>query len=260
MRRALFDGIRARPWLWIGLALGFIAGYHLLLLGAMIVRFGHWPNFARSYDVFEAVRLIIAGTPSWSDAFSILLVEPVFDVGYLSPQWRIAEWSLMILPLQFAQVTLLGFLVATFVVLLVAAGGTQCSGAPRGWWLAATVGAGMSGLCSATLFWVVCCAAPTWVVGLAMLGMSVSIATALEPAGALLTAIGFILLAAAIAAQLRWLAIASAAPGATEELATHSACPALIQTPASYIAGSAAAGLPHCSLLPSNHVYLDCVT
>ncbi len=241
MPRALFEGIRARPWLWIGLALGFIAGYHVLLLGAMVVRFGHWPNFAKSYDVFEAVRLIIAGTPSWSDAFSILLAEPMFDVGYLSPQWRIAEWSLMILPQQFAQVTLLGFLVATFVVLLVV-GRTQCS-APRGWWLAATVGAGMSSLCSATLFWVVCCAAPTWVVGLAMLGMSVSIATALEPAGALLTAIGFILLAAAIAAQLRRIAIASAASGANLAATEHLAHPAAAQTPHSYIAGRAAPGL-----------------
>ena len=34
-----------------------------------------------------------------------------------------------------------------------------------------------------TLSWVVCCSAPSWVVGLAMLGMSSSLALALEPLG-----------------------------------------------------------------------------
>lgn len=208
MWRALFEGIHARLWLWIGLAAGFIAGYHALLLGMMVARFGHWPNFVKSYDVYEASRFIIAGTPSWRDALSILLAEPLLDVGYLSPQWRIAEWSLMILPQQFAQVMLLGFLVATFAVLLFAPRPAQCPAAPRGWWIAATVGVGLSGMASATLFWVVCCATPTWVVALAMLGMSVSLASALEPAGLVLTASGFGLLGGAIAARLRQLEVA----------------------------------------------------
>ena len=209
MWHALLEGIRARLTLWLGLAMGFIAGYHAVLLGMMVLRFGHWPNFVKSYDVFEAFWLIIAGTPSWIDAFSILLAEPLLDVGYISPQWRIAEWSLMILPRQFAQVTLLGFFVATFAVLYLG-NRTQCSSAPRGWSLAAALGAGLSGMASATLFWVVCCATPTWVVALAMLGFSVSLASALEPLGIVLTLSGFGLLATAIVAQLRRKAIAAA--------------------------------------------------
>ncbi|MGH8719021.1 MAG: hypothetical protein ACREV0_08800, partial [Burkholderiales bacterium] len=188
MRRALFDEVRTRLMLWVGLALGFIAGYHVVLLGLMVARFGHWPNFAKSYNVIEACRLIVAGTPSWGDAFSIMLDEPWFDIGYLSPQWRIAEWSLMILPPQFALITLLGFLVATFVVLLIAARRAPCPTTSHGLSTAAVLGAGLTGMTSATLFWVVCCATPTWVVALAMLGVSTSLALAVEPVGHLLTA------------------------------------------------------------------------
>ena len=216
MRRALFDAVRARLLLWAGLALGFIAGYHLLLLGLMVVRFGHWPNFIKSYNVVAAYRQIIAGTPSWSDAFAIMLDEPWFDIGYLSPQWHIAEWSLMILPPQFALMTLLGLLVATFVVLLVAARRAPCTVAPHVWSLAAALGAGLTGMTSATLFWVVCCATPTWVVGLAMLGMSTSLAFVIEPAGFWLAASGLALLTWAIATQLRRLVVASVPPRATD--------------------------------------------
>ena len=44
MWRTLFDEVRARLLLWAGLALGFLAGYHLLLLGLMVARFGHGPR------------------------------------------------------------------------------------------------------------------------------------------------------------------------------------------------------------------------
>lgn len=245
MRRALLEGISTRLLLWLGLAIGFIAGYHAVLLGMMVARFGHWPNFVKTYDVFEAWRLIIAGTPSWSDALPILLAEPLLEAGYLSPQWRIAEWSLMILPQQFLQVTLLGFLLATFGVLLVAADRGRCSAAPRGWWLAAALGSGLTGMASATLFWVVCCATPTWVVALAMLGFSVTLASALEPAGHVLTASGFGLLGGAIVAQLRHMAIASAAPNTTEGLSAVSrlARAALSVAPHSCTSGSAASNL-----------------
>jgi hypothetical protein len=207
--RALYNGVRTRLMLWFGLAIGFIAGYHALLLGLMIARFGHWPNFAKSYDVAETYRLIIAGTPSWSDALAIMLDQPWFDIGYLSPQWHIAEWSLMILPPQFALVTLLGLLVATFVVLRVAARHAPCAPAaqrsPPSKLLAAIalLGVGLTGTTSATLFWVVCCATPTWAVALAMLGMSSSLAFLIEPAGSALAASGLSLLSGAIVA-LTW--------------------------------------------------------
>src|SRR5262245_51551204 len=134
MLHGLLAVIRARPLLWLGLTLGFVAAYHALLLGMMVLRFGYWPNYFRSYDIVEAWRLVIAGTPSWRDAASILLSEPLLEAGYLSPQWRIAEWSLMILPQQLAQVTLLGFLLATFALLHIAAARARCRAPSPGEW------------------------------------------------------------------------------------------------------------------------------
>ena len=60
--------------------------------------------------------------------------------------------------------------------------------------LAASVGAlggtFMAAMASMTITWVVCCAAPTWIVGLAVLGVSVATAFALQPLGGWLTALG----------------------------------------------------------------------
>lgn len=210
MRAALFAAIRARPILWVGYALGFIAAYHALLLAAMVLRFGHAPNFIKTYDVVDGYRLTFAGTPSLRDAFGIAIGEPWLDVGYMSPQWNMAEWSLMILPLQFVLIFVTGCLLATFGV-LHAARNARCSRAPASAALTAAIGAGLAGMANATLFWVVCCATPTWIVGLAMLGVSVSVAFMLEPIGPFLTAGGVALLLWAILAQLRSLAPVPAA-------------------------------------------------
>ena len=48
-----------------------------------------------------------------------------------------------------------------------------------------------------TLSWVVCCATPSWVVGLAMLGLGVSTSLALESLGLGLSIAGFVLLLSA---------------------------------------------------------------
>ncbi len=211
MRAALFDAIRARPVLWAVYALGFAAAYHALLLAAMVLRFGHAPNFIMVYDVFDAYRLTFAGTPSLRDAFGIAIGEPWLDVGFISPQWNMAVWSLMILPPQFALICVTGCLLATFGV-LHAARNARCSRTSTGSTLTAIVGAGLAGMANATLFWVVCCATPTWIVGLAMLGVSVSVAFMLEPIGPLLSAGGVALLVGAIFVQLRSLAPLPAAP------------------------------------------------
>jgi hypothetical protein len=57
-------------------------------------------------------------------------------------------------------------------------------------------GAGLVALTGATMPWVVCCASPSWIVGLTMLGMSVATADWLEPVGVWLNVAGFALLAA----------------------------------------------------------------
>jgi hypothetical protein len=211
VRAALLDAIRARPVLWAVYALGFVAAYHALLLVAMVLRFGHAPNFIKVYDIADAYRLTFAGTPSLRDAFGIASGEPWLDVGYMSPQWNMAEWSLMILPPQFALIAVTGCLLATCGV-LHAARSARGSRTSAGSTLTAAIGAGLAGVANATLFWVVCCATPTWIVGLAMLGVSVSVAFMLQPIGPLLTAGGVALLVWAIVIQLRSIAPPPAAP------------------------------------------------
>jgi hypothetical protein len=46
--------------------------------------------------------------------------------------------------------------------------------------------------------WVVCCATPTWVVGLAIMGLGVSTSLSIEPVGFWLNALGFILMIIAL--------------------------------------------------------------
>lgn len=203
MGRALMAAIRARVGLWFSIALGFVAAYHALLLAAMIARFGHLPNFVKVYDILESYRLTFSGTPSWRDALSIAAGEPWLDIGYMSPQWRIAEWSLMILPPQFLLVTFAGFALATYGVVALAARNAPCARSAKGTAVPALLGTSLVGMANATLFWVVCCATPTWIVGLAMLGVSVSVAFLLEPLGPFLTAGGMALIAGATAAQAR---------------------------------------------------------
>ena len=211
MRLALFNAIRAHPVLWMAFALGFVTAYHALLLAAMVVRFGHAPNFVKVYNIVESYRLVFAGTPSWRDAFGVAINEPWLDVGYMSPQWNMAEWSLMILPPQFVLISVTGCLLATYGV-LHAARSARCIRRSAGSTLTAAIGAGLAGVANATLFWVVCCATPTWIVGLAMLGVSVSVAFMLQPIGPLLTAGGVALLVWAIIVQLRSIAPLPAAP------------------------------------------------
>ena len=93
----------------------------------------------------------------------------------------------------------IGALIATVVVLLMPGKDGACAVVSRKTAIgAAGGGAALVGLSSATLSWVVCCAAPTWVVSLAMLGMGVSLAFWLEPLGNVITLSGFALLVAAV--------------------------------------------------------------
>jgi hypothetical protein len=55
---------------------------------------------------------------------------------------------------------------------------------------ATATGALIAGATLTTITWVVCCAAPTWVVGLAVMGVAVTTALALQPIGGWLTLLG----------------------------------------------------------------------
>jgi hypothetical protein len=197
MRAAVTEirsAIRGNLARWLAITIGIPVIYHLALLAAMMLRFGHWPNYARIHDVIEGIRLIIRGTPDPFDAVTLLGDEIWIEIGYLHPSFRIAEWSFNVMPARLAVLLLLGALVATYVVL----GRRACAVPSRQGTTAVGMGATLVGLTSVTLTWVVCCSTPSWVVGLAMLGLGVSTSLALEPLGMPLTGAGFALLLAGI--------------------------------------------------------------
>jgi len=81
-------------------------------------------------------------------------------------------------------------LVATNLVLLRAAWKTCGVFAWLGSAVATGAGALVGGAAATTITWVVCCAAPTWVVGLAVMGVGVTTALALQPFGGWLLLLG----------------------------------------------------------------------
>jgi hypothetical protein len=197
----------ARRWLlWGGTVLGFILGYNLLLLAALVVRFGELPNYATVYDYPANVMRILASTPSLLDALQIIREEWLIEIGFMNYQFGngISEWSLTVLPAKLAVLLAVGALLATVVVLVFPGPSAACATGARGRAIGvAGGGAALVGFSSASLSWVVCCAAPTWVVSLAMLGMSVSLAFWLEPFGHVITGSGFALLLASVVVLAR---------------------------------------------------------
>ncbi len=192
----------ARRWvLWIATAVGFVLSYNLMLLAALVVRFGQVPNYVILYDYPTNVIRILENTPALSDAIQIIADEWLLEIGHMNYQYGngISEWSLTVLPFKAALLLAGGALLATVVVLMLPGRAGACTVATKGGALgAAGGGAALLGFSNATLSWVVCCAAPNWVASLAMLGMSASWAFWLEPFGQIITASGFGLLVVAI--------------------------------------------------------------
>ena len=170
--------------------------YYLILLLSLIVRFGDLPNYIKFYDWWGHVQTIIASTPSIKDTFLIIKDEWLMEVGFMNYDFGagISEWSLFFAPFKVFGV----FVLACFIVLnflLIKQAKKSCSprfirsaGATTG------VGAIFVALASVTMSWVVCCSYPTWVVGLAMMGLGVSTSLWLEPLGFTVNFIGFFIL------------------------------------------------------------------
>jgi hypothetical protein len=196
---------------WLAIGFGFVVLYYLGLLIFTMVRFWEIPNYVEFYNVFATYKLILTSTPAWSDAWPILMDEPWFEAGYKNPHYYgIATWSYMLIPPKMFLVFLTGALLATVAVLATASKENACPTSPIKTYTVAGAGTALVALTSATLTWVVCCAAPSWVVALAMLGMSVSLALWLEPFGNILLPLGLLLFVGIIVQQLRTLAGASA--------------------------------------------------
>jgi hypothetical protein len=207
---------------WLAISLGFVAIYYVGLLLFTMARFWEIPNYVEFYNIFHTYKLILDGTPAWSDAWPILMDEPWFEAGYKNPHYYgIATWSYMLIPPKMFLVFLTGALLGTVAVLTTASKATACPTSSIRTYTVAGAGTALVALTSATLTWVVCCAAPSWVVALAMLGMSVSLALWLEPFGNILMPLGLLLVVGIIVQQLRTLAGASVQPALTKP--AHSA-------------------------------------
>jgi hypothetical protein len=189
----IVTAIRQHLSWWCAITLGFTVGYYLVLMASLIVRFKHLPNYVTGYDWLTNVFTIIVSTPSIKDALAIIADEWVLEIGFMNYDFGpgISEWSLFLAPVKIAVVMALGALLATHYLLIRAKNRVCSSLRSRSSSAATGVGATCIALTSITMSWVVCCATPTWVVGLAIMGVGVSTSLWLEPLGAWLIYVGF---------------------------------------------------------------------
>ena len=201
MRRALINcanAIGARWAGWLAISFGWVVIYYSGLLLALVVQFGNWPNYVTYFDWPGNVVHIFRSTPSPTDAIAIAREEWLIEIGYLNTDFGmgISEWSLTLVPEKMLMMLMMGMLLAT-IWALNSARTSSCSIGEGSASLTATgAGAGLVALTGATMTWVVCCATPSWIVGLTMLGVSVAMADWLEPVGIWLNVLGFALLGA----------------------------------------------------------------
>ena len=189
--------VRPHWRLWLAVTIGFVLAYYLSQLLVLELRFGHWPNYVTFYDYPANVARIVRATPSIVDMVPIIADEWLFEVGYINYDFGhgIAEWSLAILPPKMLAVTALGAVIG-FDLLLWRRARTACSAIQRPLAAGATgIGAFLFGLANVSLTWVVCCATPSWVVSLTLLGFGSTTSLSLQPYGVWLALAGAILLA-----------------------------------------------------------------
>jgi hypothetical protein len=203
----------ARPnWrLWLAVTVGFVLTYYFLQLLVLLLRFGHLPNYVTLYDYPGNVARIVSHTPSVVDMVPIIADEWLLEIGYMNYDFGhgIAEWSLAILPTKLLAVTLLGAVIG-FDWLLWRRVRRLCSTGQRPAALSvAGMGAVLFGLTNVSLTWVVCCATPSWVVSLTLLGFDSALSLSLQPYGVWLALTGALLLACATL-WLGWRSHASA--------------------------------------------------
>ncbi|ARU57968.1 hypothetical protein OLMES_3949 [Oleiphilus messinensis] len=200
--------LKHNPLRWLVFIVLFALIYYASLLLSLMISFGNPPNYYRVYDWFGNVAEIIRATPSAADAYAIIKQEWALEIGFMNYEYGfgISEWSLNILPFKVLSVLLLALLlVLNWRLLRQARQNSVCSlpeqkspgtKSLRVASAATGLGAVLVSMASMTMFWVVCCATPSWVVGLAMLGLvSASTALFLDPYEGVVLWSGFILLA-----------------------------------------------------------------
>ncbi|MEM6635811.1 MAG: hypothetical protein AAF667_07970 [Pseudomonadota bacterium] len=194
MFQTLWKDMRANWKTMVLHGLIFALLFQVLMMIALIVRFQAFPNYVTFYDWIGNVAWIVQSTPSWRDMAPIIWEEWLIEIGKMNYDYGtgISEWSLNVVPSRLLVLFVLGAMVSLCLALLrrdTCEAGTSTT-------LRATTGLGalLVAMTNATMSWVVCCATPSWVVGLAMLGLGVSTSLALETMGPTLTYSGFGLL------------------------------------------------------------------
>jgi hypothetical protein len=221
--------IRASPLGWLAITTATVILYYCGLMAALVAEFGDLPNYAVLHDWPGNVARIFASTPSFADAVAIAREEWILEIGYLNMAFGngISEWSLTLIPDRMLIIVALGMMLATFWALGRLPGRACDAGERAARAAAAGIGAGLVGLTGATLSWVVCCAYPSWIVGLTMLGMSVATANWLAPLGLWLNLIGFALLSAMLLTAAKRVSGANAGtPASTNEMRGFPGLPA----------------------------------
>lgn len=237
--KLIYELIAENHLKWWFFIVSFVIIYYVALLLSLIVTFADTPNYVTFYNWPANAVEIFRATPSLTDAFNILSEEWLIEIGYMNHEYGfgISEWSLTILPFKLLLVIFLAALIITQwrlwryirrqpCALKLNTKQTPDSGvattdkpeqsrqqpffkksARNGLALTSGVGVVLLGMANMTMFWVVCCAAPSWVVGLAMLGLvSVPTALMLDPLEGYVTISGLILSLMSLA----WLAWAAA--------------------------------------------------
>ncbi|MFT7372328.1 MAG: hypothetical protein ACI9T9_001010 [Oleiphilaceae bacterium] len=196
----LLNIINSHKLLWVFSVIGICVAYYAAMLLALIVKFQAIPNYMTVYEWIDNVGWIVVSTPSIRDALLIISEEWWLEIGFMNYDFGmgISEWSLFIAPWKVLSVLVFSALFVTYII--VKRNRRQvCSNAVN---YSSKITSGLAGLffgfTSLTMSWVVCCATPTWVVGLAMLGLGVSTSLSIEPVGFWFNAFGFILMVVAL--------------------------------------------------------------
>lgn len=205
--KLLTSTIKQHWRMFVLISIGFVVLYYASLLLLTMLRFGEIPNYVEIYDIIGIYAGVLEGTPSLRDALMIMKDEAWIETGYKNPNYYgVATWSYMLIPPKMLLVFLLGLLLGVFSVLVTSRRRACAQKADKKMMAAAGVGSSLVCLTSATLTWVVCCATPSWVVALAMLGMNASLALFLEPLGKIMMVLGLGIMFIIIVFQLRQMA------------------------------------------------------
>lgn len=225
--RTARDGFSRHRRLILGFAIGFPVVFYLLLLVAVMIRYGDWANYITPYNWPANIWRIVVSTGSFSDMIAIAADEWLIEVGSMNYDYGngVADWSLSILPHKLVILSCAGALIGLNVTLLL---GQESIGTLKQqliqacrFGLLASGGALAASVTSATVFSVVHCATPSWVGSLAVLGFDSYDVFALEPYGPAICAAGFMALVASALLIVRDGKMAESMPAHTSKEAVR---------------------------------------